>query len=535
MEENIRRLVKDNITVDPSVHIVPTTFYSAYHGKNNRSIAEKFGRIYQSSKSPAYKLASTSTNRTLRVGLISKYFCRHTIGRLNLGTVQQLDRDRFDVIVVSAQSPSDPFAEKFREAADEYVILANQPKSALEHLKQLQLDILFFPDVGMDPFTYSLAFSRSAPIQCVTWGHPVTTGSPVMDYFISSEHLEIAQAQDHYTECLIQLPELAVCYERPSLSVSAPSRTKFGFSNDDNLYGCLQTLFKFHTEFDGILASILRQDPKGKLVLIEGRHPTWTERLRARLAVSCGDDIARVHFLPRLSWADFMGVCNFVDVLLDPIHFGGGNTTYEALALGKPVVTWPGEFLRSRISLALMRKMGFEECVVNSSEEYVRLAVRLGQDRDYREHVSSQILQSCPVLYDDVAGIRQLEDFWETDNRRGCRRDVSKPVRKICLRSEEFDVNSEFSPTWEDKQVPSNIIIQMTFRRILDSLGHLPFGLYLSSGPTGHAWDCAKQNYESTLKNLIAQWELHIGQAELPWRRAIKFGFWSKIRRLHRS
>src|ERR1041384_519096 len=75
-----------------------------------------------------------------------------------------------------------------------------------------QLDILFYTDIGMDSFTYTLAHSRLAPVQCVTWGHPSTTGIPTIDYYISSEALETEGAEQCYTETLVQLRNLPIYY-----------------------------------------------------------------------------------------------------------------------------------------------------------------------------------------------------------------------------------------------------------------------------------------------------------------------------------
>ena len=47
---------------------------------------------------------------------------------------------------------------------------------------ELKLDILLYPDIGMNPFTNSLANYRIAPIQVNTWGHSVTSGMPNIDY-----------------------------------------------------------------------------------------------------------------------------------------------------------------------------------------------------------------------------------------------------------------------------------------------------------------------------------------------------------------
>ena len=67
-----------------------------------------------------------------------------------------------------------------------------------------ELDVLIFPDVGMEPFTLYLSFARLARVQMAWWGHPVTTASPTMDYFISLED-ELDEAQEHYTEQLVRM------------------------------------------------------------------------------------------------------------------------------------------------------------------------------------------------------------------------------------------------------------------------------------------------------------------------------------------
>ena len=77
------------------------------------------------------------------------------------------------------------------------------------------LDVLIFADVGMDSLTATLAWSRTAPMQCVGWGHPDRTGSPNIDYFLSSELLEPPNADRQYTEQLVRLPLLGTYFERP--------------------------------------------------------------------------------------------------------------------------------------------------------------------------------------------------------------------------------------------------------------------------------------------------------------------------------
>ncbi len=65
-----------------------------------------------------------------------------------------------------------------------------------------------------------LAAQRLAPVQCVAWGHPQTTGMPTMDHFLSSELMEPQDAAANYTEQLACLPNLGLYYvpdDRPAL------------------------------------------------------------------------------------------------------------------------------------------------------------------------------------------------------------------------------------------------------------------------------------------------------------------------------
>ena len=94
----------------------------------------------------------------------------------------------------------------------------------------------------------------------------------MFDAFLSSEHLETANGQDHYTETLLKILTLGITYERPTLSKGhRNTRRDFGLPADKHLYCCPQTLFKFNPEFDLVLGEILRLDPLAELVLLERR------------------------------------------------------------------------------------------------------------------------------------------------------------------------------------------------------------------------------------------------------------------------
>ncbi len=413
LTEGLRELHAVGVTVDPSQEIIPNFFLLAYQGGDVLELQKAFADLFQPPKRYRECPKKTGTpNRRIRVGLLSEYFCNHTIGTLNRGLVEHLNRDRFDVTVISLSATQDETAQHYRTRADRYVTVGSDLTRTIDTLRDLQLDILCFTDIGMSCLGLTLACLRFAPVQCVLWGHPLTTGFPTIDYFLSGKQYETPEADRHYTERLVRLDGLQTCYPRPN-PPGSKGREHFGLPTGANLYGCLQTLFKYHPEFDAILGGILRRDPKGLLVVLEGRHAMWKESLIQRWSHSMPDVVDRIRFIPPVPRQDFLALSQTVDVLLDSIQFGGGNTTFEALAVGTPVVTWPSPYLRSRLASGIYRYMDWLECVADSAESYVEIATRLGTDPVERQRVGRIIVERSSVLFEDIASIRAFEVFFQ--------------------------------------------------------------------------------------------------------------------------
>jgi predicted O-linked N-acetylglucosamine transferase (SPINDLY family) len=279
-----------------------------------------------------------------------------------------------------------------------------------------ELDALIYPDIGMEPFTYFLAFSRLASKQVVTWGHPLTTGIPTIDCFLSASDLEVEGAENHYSEKLVKLAHLNAYYRRPTVDARY-NREYFGLSPARTLYVCPQTLFKLHPDFDQMLADILTRDPNGDLILLEGNHVGHTTMLRERFTRTLPECIGRVKFLRRLSHAEYLGLLAITDVMLDPPHFGGGSTSLQALSFGTPIVTLPSHFARGRITAACYTAMGTEELVVKDTAHYVELVSALGADPAKRARMRSELTKRSAVLYQSEAAVADLACFLRLETR----------------------------------------------------------------------------------------------------------------------
>lgn len=405
---------------DPMDEALWTNFHLAYHGINDRELqaqsAEVYRRIFPSLEYVAAHCREPRRREgRIRVGLISQFFRDHSIGRTSRGLFAQLSRDEFDVTAIFiAPNADDDYSRFVRRHAERCVDVPRDLATARQLIGALRLDVLFWQDIGMDPFGYFLAFSRLAPVQCVSFGHPDTTGIPAVDWFVSNDLYELPGAQAHYSERLFLLRDLGTLayYYRPEQPQRPKARAAFGLSETDRVYLCPQNLFKFHPDMDALIAGILRRDTGGRLVLIEGRIPSWTSLLRGRFAASMPDVPQRIVFLPRMSATDYVNLIALADVMLDTRHFNGMNTSLEALSQGTPVVTWPGEFQRGRHTQAMYRKMGLADCVVGSAEEYVERAVRLAGDAPYRRGIRREILDRNGVLFEDARVVREFERFF---------------------------------------------------------------------------------------------------------------------------
>jgi protein O-GlcNAc transferase len=326
--------------------------------------------------------------------------------------ITRLPRDDFQVTLFSIGQHDDPIGREVAASADRYVVVPRDLRLARRAVLKNAVDVLLFTNIGMDQTTYSLAFSRLAPVQCTTWGHPETTGIETIDYFISSDLMETPAADAYYSERLVRLPSLTFYYYRSQLPHDLADRAAFGLDATARLYACPQSIYKFHPDFDAALAGILRRDPQGQVVLIQWAYPRADELLRRRFARAMPDVADRIMFIPRLQQPQFMNFLTLIDVMLDPFPYGGGNSSLEAFSFGVPVVTLPTELLRGRITQAFCRRLGIEQCIAGDLPDYVEIAVRLGTDGAFREQIRRRIVAGQPQLFEDESAVRDLAQFF---------------------------------------------------------------------------------------------------------------------------
>jgi predicted O-linked N-acetylglucosamine transferase (SPINDLY family) len=402
---------------DPSR--LPTTFYLAYQARDDRPLMAALDTML-SAKAPELSYASPDLARRVargpaarpKIAIVSQFLFNHTVGRLFRGLIEQLDRTRFELAVAHLPGARRDAVKAAIDAAAEVVLELPEGLGAQRAaLEGFGPDLILFPDIGMDTASYLLARSRLAPAQAVAWGHPDTTGLASVDYYVSWDLAEPPGAEAHYAERLIRLPRLS-CYAEPRPPARRLGRGAQGLPETGALYGVLQSLFKLHPDFDAVLAGIVTRDPDGWLVFTQGGDPNWEALLRRRWAAHPGLN-DRALLLPRRPSDAYMSLLAEMDVQLDPVHFGSGNTFYDAMALGAPMITWPGAFARGRIVAAAYAQMDAGQGLIAPTlADYAGLAVAVAHDPDRGALQRELQAAAAAQMFRDAAAVRGLEAFF---------------------------------------------------------------------------------------------------------------------------
>jgi protein O-GlcNAc transferase len=403
-------------------------FYLAYQGRNDRDLQALYGamicRIMAARYGNAALPGAPIADEPVRVGIVSGFFRRHSNWKIPIsGWLTQLDRARFRLFGYHTGRASD---EETKTAAGLCARFVQGPLP-VEGWRRVILDdaphVLIYPEVGMDRVAAQLAAQRLAPVQCNAWGHPETSGFPTLDFFLSSEMMEPADAQNHYSERLVRLPNLSIFYAPPDRQPVAVTRADLGLRPGATLYWCSQAIYKYLPQFDQVFPRIAREVGDCQFTFIRfpgAAHVTelFRERLDAAFATFGLRAESYCVILPRLDPDRYAAAAACCDLALDSIGWSGCNSTLECLARDLPVVTLPGAFMRGRHTAAILEMMGVTDTIARTIDEYVSVAVRLARDVDWRTTVRRAIAQCKHRVYRDRACIAALEDFIEEQARR---------------------------------------------------------------------------------------------------------------------
>ena len=424
-----------------------------HHGRPCRALLEKYAamfdpRFFQGSRhtpcavrqgskpgrtttplDAAWRPEGRETDR-LRIGFLVTAGREHGFLRNMTQIVAGLDPERFEAIVICPIAGMTTCQQAIPASHVQWVPLPDEFERAVEAVRASRCDILYHRQIGTSLMNYFLPFARCAPIQCTAWGSHGTTGIEAVDYYLSSDLIELDEADSHYTERLYRFRNTFPTYqtrkgvrthlcEAPfgpfrQMSPDPFSRSDFDLPNRGALYFCPQRIEKVHPAFDRLLRGILETDSQGTVVMFQGRHPAAFDRLVTRFNRTLGPKLLRrVTFVENLPNSEYYRLLSLADAVLDAPNYSACLTGFDAFSLGIPLVTLPGKLKVQRYALALCRKMGIGDLIVEDESQYITTAVRLGTDDQFGQDIRHRIRQRSHFLFDDTEAIKEHERFFE--------------------------------------------------------------------------------------------------------------------------
>jgi len=396
-----------------------TNYYLHYQGRNDLELQKKYAQLIERLSQKIYPQFHKNKNRNvpsqkMKIGFISPFFRNHSVSKTHRNWVLKLNKNIYKIFVYYADNLCDHITNTIKEYADSFFSHTNVDQLINQIFKD-SLDVLIYLDIGMNSKMQILGSLRLAPIQCNTWGHPITSGLKNIDYFFSSQLMEKKDSQKNYSEKLINLPGIGIDYNHTDIN----NIKKLNFLNKSNktFFFNLQSLFKLLPQYDHIYLDIIKKHPKSCFWFIHGKSTSITSIFKERISKlfkKQGLSFEKYsYFHPRCQEDEFLGLIEQSDIILDSFNWSGCNSSLEAISLNKPIVTLPGKFMRGRHTYSLLKVLNIEETIANTEKEYVKIAVKLANDINFKNSIINKIKKNKNILFNDEKPIRFLEEFFK--------------------------------------------------------------------------------------------------------------------------
>ncbi|MDE2335060.1 MAG: tetratricopeptide repeat protein [Rhodospirillales bacterium] len=357
-------------------------YHPAATGRELREIAERAAAALQAPPAPAF--ANTpEPDRRLRLGLLSATLKTHPVGWLTLAGFEALDPTAFEIIAFSQPIGAHPdtMTRRFRALASDWVVAdTDLAGKRAERIRARGIDILVDLGGHGDQGWAATCAWRAAPVQ-IKWvgAQSHTSGIAAMDWFITDRWESPPGAEALHTERLLRMPDGYCCYSPPPYApeIAPPPALARGFVT----FGCFNNLAKITPQVIETWARILARVADSRLLL---KAPQFSEAeiaasVQARFA-ALGIAPARVELRGASPHRSLLGQYADVDIALDPFPYTGGLTTCEALWMGVPVITRPGDYFAARHSASHLANVGLRDWVAADIDSYVERAVAKAAD-----------------------------------------------------------------------------------------------------------------------------------------------------------
>ena len=320
--------------------------------------------------------------RKIRIGYLSADFRKHPVGYFLLPVMMSTVNSHCSNLCFNLTKPKDEddtVLRHFKSLADIWEEVYERPDSYIEQLFLTNKVDIAFDVMGQTANNRLQLYARRlAPLQISWIGAPVTSGIAAMDYVITDRDVDPPGSEKYYTEKLLYMPECFLCTTLSGIpKVETPAFMRNGYIT----FACFHNLIKITNKTLSLWRRIMERCENSRLKIMgflpagDEKRELFDERIR-----KAGLPMERVNILPMLYQNDYFAAYNDADIMLDTYPFSGATTTFDALRMGRPIITLAGERHVSRVSYSLLKHAGLGDLAAFSKDEYVEKAVKLAND-----------------------------------------------------------------------------------------------------------------------------------------------------------
>ncbi len=384
---------------------------------------EDFGAKYNQNniKSDKFVTRNKDINRRLRIGYLSSDFHAHPVGFNILPLLKNHGAEEVEIYIYSENEIADSVSKQFRAIADNWLPTNQQSDAQIaQKIEDDKVDILISLAGRFNSNRPTIVAFRAAPIQ-ISFHDCATSGLSEMDFWLTDDFLHPSNSNELFTEQLYRLPILYQFNPPTDFPlVSTLPAEENGFIT----FGCFNKPEKINDSVVELWAQILAMVPNSKLFLKYGAYfndpvliKYWQDKF-TRFDISEDRLIFYGHNTNR---QNHLAQYQHIDVALDPFPFNGATTTFEALAMGVPVVALKGHNFISRVAASLLNAVKLNRLSADTHRQYANVAKDLASDigdlsvlrRSLRERlIQSPLCQGKSYAENMESAYRRMWQLW---------------------------------------------------------------------------------------------------------------------------
>lgn len=347
-------------------------------------------------------------HKKIKVGYVSCDFRMHAVSFLSARIYELHDREQFEVFgfdySIDEQSV---WRKRILDGMDHvFPIHDLSDEEAAKLIQSQEIDILF-DMVGLTSGGRPGIFMyRPAPIQVHYLGFLGPVGIEEVDYMVCDEYVVPPPLAPFYGAKPIYLPFYQINNNLRQYTPK-PERSALGLPEDAFVFCSIINSYKVNPSIFHHWMQILQRTSNSVLWLLEENDSVKANLLREIRKYDI--DESRIIFAKPVDPRDYLSRFQCADLFLDTSPYNAGITGSDAIWMGLPLLTCPGNTYVSRMAASLLNQLGLQDFICQDWNEYVNKAVQFCESRTGAREIFDRIFDRNHPIFSSEVFVKNLE------------------------------------------------------------------------------------------------------------------------------